>query len=56
LFCLREAQRVYAGKLITDDHGMYVVEDGDGIRHTDTVLRALSVCHAERQRILSVIL
>jgi hypothetical protein len=56
LFCLREAQRRYAGKLITDDHGMYVVEDGDGITHTDDVLRALSVCDAERQRILSVIL
>jgi hypothetical protein len=42
LFCLREAQRRYGGKLITDDLGMYVVEDGNGITHTDAVLRALS--------------
>ena len=41
-FCIAEAERRYGGKLFNDDHGMCVVEDANGIRHTDEVLRALS--------------
>jgi hypothetical protein len=33
---------VTAASFIADSLGMYVVKDGDGITHTDDVLRALS--------------
>jgi hypothetical protein len=40
-FCRREAERRYNGRLIRDD-GDCLVEDSDGVCHTDAVLRALS--------------
>ena len=42
-FCMQEAERRYAGKIVIDDHRMLVVEDKHGHRHTDEVLRALSL-------------
>lgn len=41
-FCKEEAQRRYAGGLIKDRFGMWLVEDENGLCHTDAVLRALS--------------
>jgi hypothetical protein len=40
-FCLKEAVRRYDGKIIRDDE-MFLVEDDEGVCHTDAVLRALS--------------
>jgi hypothetical protein len=40
--CRAHAVRRYGGKLIRDQDGMLLVEDGDGVCHTDEVLRALS--------------
>ena len=41
-FCRREAERRYGGKIIRNEDGMLLVEDEDGVCHTDPVLRALS--------------
>jgi hypothetical protein len=42
-WCRQEAERRYGGKIVRDEHDMLVVEGADGHRHTDAVLRALSM-------------
>jgi hypothetical protein len=40
-WCCAEAERRYQGKLVRDGE-MLLVEDAEGVCHTDSVLRALS--------------
>lgn len=42
-FCRSEAERRYGGRIVKDKHGMLLVQDPSGLRHTDAVLRALSL-------------
>jgi hypothetical protein len=42
MFCWAEAERRYTGKMVRDEYNMLMVQDMDGVEHTDAVLRALS--------------
>jgi len=41
-WCLREAELAYGGRVVKDEYGMLLVEDRNGLTHTDDVLRAVS--------------